>query len=379
MIHVVHLTSSTFFGGPERQILGLCAHLPLHYHSSIVVFSEAGGCHRFQEEARRCGVDMRVIPDDLRGTVHAVDVLNQTLVGLDADVLCCHGYKANLIGALAGRAVGLPTLCILRGWTGENCKVKVYERFDQLVLTRFEMVVCLSRAQAQSVINAGVPRRRVRLIPNAIAISRFPPPTDAHRAELSAFFSTRPRLVCCSAGRLSPEKGFSDLVRASADVIREDRGVGFILFGDGPLRSELSDDIRRLGVEQNFVLAGFTARLDQLLAASDFVAISSYTEGMPNVLLEACAARLPVVATNVGGIPDVISQGVNGFLVPPGDVRALSSNIRRLSHSADLRRAVGDAGRALMERNFSFDAQAQYYHGVFLEILRCSTSADQVA
>src|SRR5262249_45620953 len=163
-------------------------------------------------------------------------------------------------------------------------KVKVYERIDRFVLTRFGSVVCLTRAQVAAVKAAGVSTTRIRHIPNAIDVNRFPQPCPDQREELARLFPEPPRLLCCAAGRLIPEKGFNGLVRAAALVVRDSPDIGFILFGEGPTRNQLQESIHDLRLERRFLLAGFNSRLDRSLAACDLVAIPSYTEGMPNVL-----------------------------------------------------------------------------------------------
>ena len=122
----------------------------------------------------------------------------------------------------------------------------------------------------------------------------------------------------CWTGRLSPEKGFDLLVEAAALVVREHPRVGFLLCGDGPERPALARRIAEHGLEGKFVLAGFRTDLERLLPAWDLAVLSSHTEGLPVAVLEALAAGVPVVATAVGGTPEVVEDGVSGYLVPPG-------------------------------------------------------------
>src|SRR5439155_23799839 len=135
------------------------------------------------------------------------------------------------------------------------------------------------------------------------------------------------RLIVASAGRLSPEKGFDVLVAAAAKVIAEDRTLGFIHFGDGPDRGKIVAAVESLGLRDVFLLAGLKADLDRYYPFFDLLVLPSYTEGLPNVVLEAFAARVPVVATAVGGTPEVMEDGVNGFLVPPGNADVLAGRI----------------------------------------------------
>src|SRR5205807_10286971 len=131
----------------------------------------------------------------------------------------------------------------------------------------------------------------------------------------------------------------------------------FVLFGDGPLRDRLQHDIALAGLGGRFVLAGFRGDLDGLIPHLDLLALPSFTEGLPNVVLEAMAAAVPVVATAVGGTPEVVAEGVTGWLVPPGDPSALA---RRVVDGirGEKGRAMGQRGRERVAAHFTFAAQA---------------------
>ncbi|MCI0376856.1 MAG: glycosyltransferase, partial [Gemmataceae bacterium] len=177
-----------------------------------------------------------------------------------------------------------------------------------------------------------------------------------------------PSRLIGAAGRLSPEKGFADLIDAAALVLADHPEAGFLLFGDGPLRDELQQRIENRGLAGRFVLAGFRDDLDALLPNFDVFVQSSYTEGLPNVVLEALAARVPVVATAVGGTPEILHDGQTGFLVEPRDPTFLSRRIGALIADEDARRRMGKAGRRFVREQCTFAAQAREYESVFREL-----------
>src|SRR5262249_35518178 len=146
-------------------------------------------------------------------------------------------------------------------------------------------------------------------------------------AQLKEMFPPDVKRVIGAAGRLSPEKGFGVLVDAARLVLDRDDTAGFVLFGDGPLWDHLGAQIAAPSIKDRFVLAGFRRDVGRFLPHLDIVVLPSFTEGLPNVALEACAAGKPVVATAVGGTPEVITDGQNGFLVPPGDPPRLARAI----------------------------------------------------
>ncbi len=170
------------------------------------------------------------------------------------------------------------------------------------------------------------------------------------------------------AGRLSPEKGFEQLIEAARIVTAQDADAGFVLFGDGPLHSALSRQIAAANLAERFVLAGFRGDLGKFLPHLDLMVLSSYTEGLPVVLLEALAAGVPVVSTAVGGAPEVVEEGRSGYLVPPGDPQALARRILDMLGADSVRRAMGAHGRRRVQEHFTLAAQSIAYQRLFDEV-----------
>lgn len=224
-----------------------------------------------------------------------------------------------------------------------------------------DRVVSVSHGQAVKVLRTGIPAARTRVIPNAIHPERFARPDPADRKRLRAFFRDPPERIVGAAGRLSPDKGFAVFVEAAARVYRRDPSVGFILFGDGPLRKRLERQAAAAGLGGRFVLAGFRTDLDRFMPFLDLLVLPSYNEGLPNVVLEAFAAGVPVVATAVGGTPEVVEHGRSGFLVQPGDVGTLTRRIRDALSLEEVRRDFGRRGRERVLRDYTFAAQAREY------------------
>ena len=297
-INLVQVTASRFYGGPERQMIALAQSLPSRFRTTFISFGEGGLCRGLLDKAHRAGFQGIALEHDTPWLWAALNELTAVVRRLRANVLCCQGYKADLLGLLAARRLGVPVISTSRGWTGENLRVRLYEALDRLVLRWMDKVVCVSAAQAHKVRGIGVRDDRAVVIHNAIRGERFSNPDPGYRDLLRRMFAEPPQMVIGAAGRLSPEKGFEVLIDAAAQVLvrrtefipfdgtqpiplpdrSQENGmnsvlrrtdVGFVLFGDGPLRGALAREIARRSLQTKFVLAGFRADLDRYLPHLD--------------------------------------------------------------------------------------------------------------
>ncbi len=366
---IVQLMASPFLGGPERQAVGLARHLPAGWRAVFLTFAEGGRCQALLTEVHKHGLEGRALRGNFPRVFRAAREVADELKQLRADVVCCHGYKPDVIGWLAARRAGVPAVAVAHGWTAVTLKVRLNEALDRLVMRRMDAVVCVSEAMAEKVRNAGVAAERAVVIRNAVELPDGDPDPE-YRRLLESFFPKPPRLVVGAAGRFSPEKGFGVLIDAASSVLRERPDAGFVLFGDGPLRPALERQVAELGLRQKVVLPGFRADLVKFLPHLDLFALSSFTEGLPVAVLEALAVGVPVVATAVGGTPEAVEDGVCGRLASPGDPAALASGIAELLADPDRRRAMGEEGRRRVRERFTFAAQAEQYRRLFESLAR---------
>ncbi|HEX2972827.1 MAG TPA: glycosyltransferase [Tepidisphaeraceae bacterium] len=366
---IVHLTASPFFGGPERQMLGLALHLPKTYQSVFFSFAERGLCRPFLEQLRKHGFSAKALKHNTPHLLAAARELAYDLRHLHADALCCHGYKPDIVGWLAARRVDIPVLGISRGWTAVTQRVRFYEALDRRILRRMDCVVCVSEGQAAKVRHAGVPPSRVVVIRNAIQTDRFSNPNPIYRRLLQEYFPEPRSHIVCAVGRLSPEKGFGQLIEAARIVAETQPGVGFVLFGDGPLRRTFEQQIIASELQEKFILAGFRDDVDRFIPHADLVAIPSLTEGLPNVALEAHAAGVPIVATAVGGTPEVVENAGTGYLVPPGDPAAFARGVLDLLADETQRLAMGRNAQQRIREQFTFETQSAQYQRLFQQLL----------
>jgi glycosyltransferase involved in cell wall biosynthesis len=367
-MRLVHLTSSRFFGGPERQMLGLAKALPAECETLFASFSEGGRCDAFLDRVQQAGFAARRLRRDTPHLFAARKEVAALLHRCRADVLLCHGYKADLVGRPAARLAGVPVVAVSRGWTGETLKVRWYDRIDRLFLRQMDRIVCVSEGQAAKVRAAGVPESKIRVVRNAARPDAFRAPDPTMRARISALSSQPARLIVLTAGRLSPDKGLNVLIDAIPAALARVPDARWIICGDGPQRAELEQQVRTAGLTGVVAFAGFRDDLDYWMPNADLFVLPSFTEGLPNVLLEAHAAGVPVVATAVGGTPELVVHGETGLLVHAGDDAALAESMATLLSDDDRRRSMGDAARTRVREHFTFDVQAREYLNLFEEL-----------
>ncbi|MFQ3593604.1 MAG: glycosyltransferase [Gemmataceae bacterium] len=367
-MNLVHLLASPFVGGPERQVLGLARAQAEQHRTTFLSFAERGLARPFLHQAQLQGFAAHELNSNYPWLRAAINEVADWLRQLRADVLLTSGYKPDILGWRAARKVGIPVVGIAHGWTDVTWKVRLYEWIDALALRFMDVVVCVSQATAGRARQRGIPSKKIRVIRNALDTAPYDVPCPTARSNVQRLFTPLPRFLVGTVGRLSPEKGMEVFVRAAILLARRRADVGFVLMGEGPTRPILERLIQEAGLEDRILLAGFCRDLPALLPGLDVVVNASHTEGLPVALLEAMAARLPVVATAVGGTPEVVVEGETGYLVPPNQPERLAQRIETLLDDAAQRERMGLAGRQRVCEQFTFKAMAAQYEELFAQL-----------
>jgi glycosyltransferase involved in cell wall biosynthesis len=376
---ILILTASQFYGGPERQMIELAKTLRVRYPDVVCClgsFPEEGNCRPFIEKVTTEGFEAIELVNDFPHLIRARNELKQVLIDRKIDILIANGYKARGVSCMLPKSLRIPILTVSRGWTTENLKIRFFNLIDRWFHRLADHVIAVSDGQAAKVIRFGTPPERVMVIHNAIRTERFDvPPDPLLREKLLAMFpnttanditndhsQSKPLFLLGAAGRLSPEKGFDLLINAVKIIHDRAFPIGLVIFGEGFLREVLEEQVKSLGLQDCVQLPGFTDELDRVLPHFDIFVQSSHTEGLPNVLLESMAARTPVVATNVGGTPEVVEEGVTGLMVPPNNAEQLADAICRLLAEPEKLPVMGTAARERVQTLFTFENQADRYY-----------------
>lgn len=365
---VLHLISSGGMYGAEAVILNLSGALNAHPgdKSMIGVFSNSASPNlQLHEAAERAGVESYLIPC-LGQLDRSMPAKIRTLVKeTGADLVHAHGYKADVYAWWALHGSAPPLLSTCHNWIDNDTALRIYGAIDRWLLRRFDAVVAVSEEVRSRLLRAGVPQSRIHLIRNGVDLTPFAAASQRREDSRPAEGSLRVGLVA----RLSPEKGVDLFLQAAAVVLRQYPETRFLIVGDGPERPALEALIAQLGIAGSVSLLGRTNDMPGFYSSIDVLVSSSRIEGLPIALLEGMASRLPIAATSVGAVPQVIRDGDTGLLVPPGDPDALAAAVIRLLGDTSLRESLGRAAQQLVADEYSARAMADEYRRLYAQLL----------
>ena len=278
-------------------------------------------------------------------------------------MLHTHGYRPDVVDSGVARALGIATLSTIHGFIGLTMRGRIYEWIQRRWLRRFDAVVAVSRPQVTLLTRAGVPANRVHLLPNAWSEQNSRIAGSAARQQLQIPANT---FHIGWVGRISPEKGADVLLAALSHL--EDLPLVVSFVGEGPERARLSAQAIASG-EKRVRWHGFVANAGRLYGGFDAFVLSSHTEGTPIALLEAMSAGVPIVATSVGGVPDVVSRN-EALLVPPNDPAALAAAIRSVYADPNAAAARARAAQQRLSQNFAAEPWLASYEALYRRIAR---------
>ena len=347
---VVQLLATAGTGGAQESVVGLLRHLdPSRFEVEAVCLTEG----RAVERIRGMGIVATVIPpldDEL-----TVGELVANLRRREIDLLHAHLFRAELLGTRAAEAAGTPVVVA----TAHSSRVRSPEDIAALaaVTPSINRLIVPSAAIAAKVRAEGRGAAEITVVPNGVDLDRFSP----HRSGLDmaalrdALGIPPDAFLIGVVARLEPEKGHRYLVEALPAIIEAVPNAWLLLVGEGSQADALRAQAGSLplAARQRVVIAGFQTDVEAVTQALDLAVMPSLLEAQGLAVLEAMAARRPVVASAVGGIPETIRDGIDGLLVPPADPAALAAAIIRLTLDPHLRDRIAASGRRRVEDRFS--------------------------
>jgi glycosyltransferase involved in cell wall biosynthesis len=365
-LRILFVLTGLAYGGAETQLVRLATRLKSRgWEVSVVSLMPPKA---YVEDLEAAGIPVfslnirRKLPDP-RPVLRLARIIRKW----QPDVVHSHMVHANLLARIVRFLAPIPVLiCSARSIDeGGRFREVLYRLTDPLC----DLTTQVSQAGLERYVRMGaVPRHKIRYIPNGVDTERFKPNLEDRlkfRKELGV-----EGFVWLAVGRFDPPKDYPSMLQAFARVVHKHSNTILLIAGDGPLRKTMENLARELGIEKRTKFLGIRRDIPQLMNAADAYVMSSSWEGMPNVLLEASATGLPIVATDVGGNREIVLDSVTGFLVPPRNPEALARAMLRIMDLSDEeRKEMGKRARKHIEVKFNLDRVVDLWEILYYELL----------
>ena len=399
-IKVLSIIEATTVTGPAKALINFsqtvrapehaAAGLPLVEHSIITFVRGAAGTNavkrneapnQFVAAARAAGIEVDVIGERFRFDTRVIRELRRIAARRAPDIIESHMIKSHFLVKVSELGRRLPWVAFHHGYTKTDLKMQLYNRLNRWSLPSAARVVTVCNAFAPQLISAGVSAGKIFVRHNAIG-----PAVPAEEEEVRVL---RHRLgvdsgepVILAVGRMSREKGHVDLINAVGELRHLDPELNFklVIVGDGPERERVERLAGELAISERVVLAGHVDDVHAYYVLADVLALPSHSEGSPLALLEAMATGVPVVATRVGGVPEIVSDGTSALLVAPKDPRAFAIALARVLRDPQLVRTLSANALERSRQDFSPEAYARSLTELYLALLadsRTQTAREQ--
>jgi L-malate glycosyltransferase len=368
-------------GGTERHVVNLGRAIdPEKFDIHLACFKRWG--HFLQEVETR---HLPILEYPIDSLYNHRTLRHQVRFALDIrrrriQIVHAYNFYPNVFAVPVARVAGTPVVLASIRDTGVYLTPR-QKRVQRLACRMADRIVVNAEAVRRWLLEEGYPGEKIVVIRNGVDTSRFGGTRDGERLRRVLGLPPRVPLVAVLS-RLHHMKGLDYFLEAAATVAGRHPNVRFLIVGDrfamkdgvvvsdGAYRSDLEGRARRLGIGERVVFTGFRIDVPDLLAETAISVLPSLSEGLPNTVLESMAAGVPVVATRVGGIPEVIEDGTSGLLVPPRDTATLVRAIDTLLEDPDLARRIGEAGRRRVAERFSLEVMARDTERLYTDLLQ---------
>lgn len=369
---VLIIFATDFTGGPGRGLVQLIENAPsFEFNFTLCNFNATyvkGGNRRFYEAAEESGIHVhsmdQYFPIDPTVLLRALSAHKQ----YGSNIIQTHGYKPSVIGLFLKTIRKVPWIAFAHGYTDDDAKVRIYNRLDTVLLRYADRVVAVSNSMRELLMRKGINPSKITVVPNAIDKDALTPDV-CKSAVLRSLRVDSVSPVIGVVGRLGPEKGQLLFLRAFQRVLQDIVNVKALIIGDGPDRRALERFCLENHIEESVRFVGHVQNIANYYQLLDLMVIPSISEGLPNALLEAMSFRVPVIATAVGGIPEVIDDGSNGILVPSGSPRRMADEIVKLVQDGEQQALFAENGEKTVLSHYQPEARVGNIYGLYKEVL----------
>jgi len=371
IINVLHLRDSPWIDGPGRTILetaSLVDRSKINYVIGAFAGSD-GNSSALVDAAASRGLPVFAIKEKKSFDLEAMNQILKYIDDHNIHILHTHETRSDLLGLLCAKKKKIRLVTTLHGWIRNNLKSKILTQIDIFSLHFFDMIIVVSEKLKNQLLRYRIPERKIFVLRNAILPDHHIP--DSSDQSFKSDFQIAPETALIgNIGRLSPEKGQEDFLKSAIDICRRGHNVKFILVGIGPDQKKLEKLVNEHSLSDAILFAGFRKDMKRVYNSLDLVVQSSYTEGMPNVILECALMQIPVIATDVGGTSEIVLDGQTGSLIPPGNINLLTLKIEEFIKNPSLYENMTIAAKNHVIKNFDFNWRTQKICSFYIELMQ---------
>ena len=373
---IAYVIDGLSMGGAEQLMVPILKHLSRTDFDTYVCALQSKDGNSMAEEIRALDIPVECLNIRHLRDMDALPRLTRHLKGIGAELIHTQLEFANILGNISAKLLHLPSVCTIHVMPSLDVKTKsrLHQRVEWYALRHFcDRVVSVSEEARQYHIEvSGAPASQVTTIYNGIDLSGF---LTMDRAQERMAVRTELKIplaanVLTTVAVLRPPKGIQFMIRALAAVLAAYPNTYYLVVGSGSHQSALIEEAGRAGLHDKVIFAGMRKDVPRLLAATDVFVLPTLTEALPTVLAEAMAAKLPIIASRVGGVPEMVSDGQNGCLVEPEDLEGLANACLHLLGNPEQRAAMGAEGWKVVNQKFNIERQVDRLKDLYVEQLQ---------
>lgn len=371
MINVLHLRDTDKICGPGKTIIETACRIDKDaFNLTIGLFLRSTeNDNIYHKAAIQRGIDVIPIRMSHQFDFSVLYKIIKIIRENNIHILHSHEYKSDIIAFSISRLIKIPIITTIHGWIENSLKSKVYIGAVKKVLPYFNKVVAVSPKIKSQLVSLGVPKDNISLIYNAIVVENYVPGSYPQKVLRTKYNVPYDAVLIGNVGRLSQEKGQIQFLLAARDICRHNDKTYFVIVGDGPDLDQLKNTAAQFQIKNRVIFTGHVQDVRPFYQDLDIIALTSFTEGFPNVILEALCMNKPVVATDVGGVADIVIDGVTGYLAQAGDHREIGGKLLKLIDNPEVASLLVENGKKRIKEEFQFSTRVQKIQNVYSNIV----------
>jgi glycosyltransferase involved in cell wall biosynthesis len=378
-IRLLAIVEARTLTGPARNLIEfVLLSQAAGIETTVATFLRNEDTNSFTEKLEDLYIPVLALSEEGPYDLSIIQKLKRLAREVKPDLIETHAVKSHFLTRLSGLPRSIPWIAFHHGYTSTTWRTKSYNELDRWSLRAASQVVTVSRVSVEQLTSKGIKPEKIRIIHNAVSATYGINTGDASQVDALRESLGIPvgQKVILSVGRLSKEKDQVGLVEAMREL-RSPSPPYLLIVGGGPEHKAILERARELGLTNRVILTGHQDQVGPFYALADMVVISSRSEGSPNVLLEALAVGVPLVATAVGGIPEMVTDGEHALLVPHGNARQMAEAIDKLLGTKGLAQRLTEHGKMLIRTRFSLAERARTLSEMYQDILKSNRRAQR--